>query len=157
SPNPLAYEAGSYSSLSFRSYTYQNDYPQTVKDILGDQLPNRNYYLYQGAGSTPEQQEYYRRSLFLSSFINDPYDTLTGRGDQAYRAAWSDQPPLEINLEGGTWKSLNTTLYLTQLDIQPPPPAGEVVISSDQFTWTVGDQTTVTDAAPIGMSFQSGD
>jgi hypothetical protein len=82
---------------------------------------------------------------------------LTGRGDQVYLAAWSNQAPVGIDVQGGSWKSLDTTLYLTQLDLQSTPPTGEVLISSDQFTWTVQSQTTVSDAVPLGMTLQSGD
>lgn len=154
---PLAFEPGVFRSIYFRSYNYQNAYPQTVKDILGDQLADRDYYFYPGATISREQQEFYRRRLFLASFISDPYNILTGRGNHAYLAAWSDQTPLGIELEGGTWKSLDSTLYLVQLEVEITPPTGQITISSDQFTWMVQNQATLDAAAPVEIALQPGD
>ncbi len=157
SPSPLAFEVGGFRSVYFRVYSRQNTTTQTIADIMGDQLDDRKNYFYQGIGSTTEEQEIYRRRLFLSSFIDDPYNVLTGRGDQVYLAGWSSQAPLGVDLQGGNWKSLDTTLYLTQLAGQVTRPAGEALISSDQFTWMVQSPTTVSDAAPLGMTLQPGD
>jgi hypothetical protein len=160
SPVPMAFAPSVYTQLySSRSYSYQNSVSQTLRDILGDRsitAPQR-YYYQQQFDDTPQGQEAYRRRLFLTSFINDPYNTLTGRGNRAYLAAWADGSPLELKLDGGSWKSLSTALYLAQIDVKFTPPTGEVLVSADQFTWTVRQRSGLSDIGPIDMSLQPGD
>ena len=156
SPSPMSYAPGAFISVYYRPLS-QLDVSQSIKDILGDQITDQRGYYLRTVGTTAEEQELYRRRIFLSSFISDPYDVLTGRGNKAYLAAWTDVAPLAVTLEGANWKSLDTTLYLVELDVQQTRPSKEVLISSDQFTWIVRNRNSVTDLAPIGMALQSGD
>ena len=89
--------------------------------------------------------------------MSDPYDVLTGRGNRAYLAAWTDVAPLAVTLEGANWKSLDTTLYLVELDVTLTQPSEEVLIAADQFTWIVKDRNSVTDLAPVALTLQPGD
>jgi hypothetical protein len=157
SPSPMAHAPGTFTSVYYRSFGYQSNVTQSVQDILGSQFadPRGNYP--RSAGSTEEEQEFYRRRMFLSSFMSDPYDVLTGRGNRAYLAAWVDAAPLGVTLEGANWKSLDTTLYLVELDVTLTPTSEEVLIASDQFTWIVKDRNSVTDLAPVALTLQPGD
>jgi hypothetical protein len=157
SPAPMSFAPGTFISVYYRSYSPQLDVSQSIKDILGDQLADQRGNYPRTMGSTAAEQEFYRRRIFLSSFISDPYQVLTGRGDKAYLAAWTDVAPLDVSLEGANWKSLDTTLYLVELDVKPTPTTKEVLVSSDQFTWIVRSRNSVTDLAPMGMTLQSGD
>jgi hypothetical protein len=156
SPAPLAYVGGGFTSVFSRSYSFRNEIALNVRDILGDQLDNSNLYF--ECGSTEaDQQERCRRRLFLSALMDDPFNVLTGRGNQAYLAAWTSESPLGIELEGSSWNALDTTLYLAQIDINQTQPAGEVHITADQFSWFVPERNTLNDVAPLDMALQSGD
>jgi len=157
SPAPMAYAPGAFVSVYYRSYRYQINAPQTIQDILGDQFTDQRGFYPRTVGESTEEQEAYRRRMFLSSFINDPYDVITGRGNRAYLAAWADTSPLGVTLEGANWKSLDTTLYLIALEVELTPPTREVLVSSDQFTWIVQDRNSVTDLGPVGIALQPGD
>lgn len=157
SPSPLSYDTTGFTSVYFRSSRYQNNVPQTVKDILGEQLDDRRSYYPPAFGASTGDQETYRRQLFLASFIQDSYNILTGRGDHAYLVGWTNQSPLGVTLDGGSWKSLDTSLYLVQLAVDFTPPAGEVLVSSDQFTWMVQTRSMFNDVAPVDLVFQPGD
>lgn len=155
-PTSLAYAPGGLIPLLPRSYVYRSSVPQTIADIL--QTSGNDYSFYsRGAGDTPQQQEAYRRRVFLSSFISDPYNVTSGRGNRAYLAAWADQSPLDLELDGSAWTTLDTTLYLIQLAVDIEQPAGEVLITSDQFTWTIENGGAQNVAAPFSMSLDSGD
>jgi hypothetical protein len=158
SPTPMAYPSGEFSSIYYRSsYYYQNFIDQSIKDVMGERLLNvRNFFIQTDVGAA-QQQETYRRQMFLTSVISDPYEVLTGRGDGAYLAGWTNASPLDVSLEGGNWKSLDTTLYIVELEVSVIPPAGQTVISPDRFTWFVRDHTGLTDVSPVNMTLQSGD
>jgi len=157
SPAPMAYASGTFVSVYSRSFAYQTNVPQNVRDILGNQFTDQRGFYPRTVGETTDEQEAYRRRLFLSSFISDPYDVLTGRGNGAYLAAWADTAPLGVTLEGANWKSLDTTLYLVELAVEFTPPSREVRVSSDQFTWIVRDRNSVTDLGPVALTLQPGD
>jgi hypothetical protein len=108
-------------------------------------------------GNTPAEQETYRRLLLLQAVVSDAYNVLTGRGNHAYLAAWGDNAPLEMNLEGASWKSLDSTLYLIQLDVNLTPPGRDVLVTADQFTWTVRQRSTLNDIGPLDISLQPND
>lgn len=154
-PAPLAYAPGGFVPLLSRSYSYRNSIPRTLADIL--QTSTSDWLYSRSAGDTPQSQEAYRRRVFLSSFINDPYNVTSGRGSRAYLAAWVNQSPLTMELEGTPWSSLDTTLYLVELDVDIEKPAGEVLISADQFTWTMANATGPELVAPFSIGLQPGD
>lgn len=156
-PAPLAYAPGGYASY-YRYSTYLSRISQNIQDVLGLAFDAQNYYTYyQPVNSSPAEQETYRRRLFLSSFMNDSYNVLTGRGNHAYLAGWTSISPLDIALTDATWKTLDTTLYLIQLDVEIVPPTGEVLVSADQFTWMVESNSNQGDIAPMEIALQPGD
>ncbi|MBZ0279855.1 MAG: hypothetical protein K8L97_03885 [Anaerolineae bacterium] len=158
SPAPLAYAPGGFVSTYYRSPSYLNRVGQNIKDILGDALTDRGYFSsYQPIGASVEEQENYRRRLFLYSFMQDPFSSLTGRGNGAYLVGWTDSSPLGIQLEGAAWRTLDTTLYLVHMAVDVTQPTEEVLVSAEQFTWMVPNRMTLTDAAPMEMGLQSGD
>lgn len=159
SPSPLAYAPGGFSSsFNYRPSSYLNRVGRNVKDILGDSLSDQGYFSsYQAVGDSVEQQENYRRRLFLYSFMQDPFSILTGRGNGAYLVAWTDASPLGFQLDGAASRTLDTTLYLVHMAVDVTPPSGEVLVSAEQFTWMVPNRTTLSDVAPIEMVLQPGD
>lgn len=158
SPSPLAYAEGAFTSVYQRSYSpyFDND-SRTVEDIMGDALDNRSNRAQRTLANNAEQQEITRRRSFLAALISEPYRLLTGRGNQAYLVGWTDIAPLGLTLEGGTWKSLDTTLHLVQLVVEVTLPTDETVVTSDQFTWFVQSRTALNDVGPLDISFSPND
>ena len=115
SASPLAYTSGDFNTFNSRLYSYYSDTSKSIEDILGGQLSVlNNYYSYRRLDGSVQQQEFYRRTLFLSGLIDEPYKQLTGRGNHAYLAAWTNKAPTNTTVEGGTIKSLDSTLLLIQ-------------------------------------------
>ncbi len=158
SASPLAYTSGDYNTFSNRLYSYYSDTSQSIEDILGGQLSVlRNYYSYRNLNGTVEQQEFYRRTLFLLGLIDEPYKQLTGRANHAYLAAWTSKAPIDTTVEGGSLKTLDSTLFLIQLDVQATQPKGATLITSDQFTWFTQSRTSLADVGPLNIAFNPGD
>jgi hypothetical protein len=156
-PSSIASAAGAFTSVFSRTYQYQVGANQTVKDVMGENLfQGRSYFSLPGTAS-PEQQEFYRRQVFLSSFVYEPYEDATGRGDAAYLAAWTDHVPLDMTLEGANWKSVDTTLYLIQLEVEHIVPTQLTRIAPDRYTWFVAERAGLTDVGPGTLSLQPGD
>lgn len=154
-PAPMAYAPGMLVRSALRGFGFQSAPPATLRDILDVALSDRA--LLRFTGGTAADQEAYRRRLFLASFINDPFNQTTGRGDRAFLAAWSDGAPLDFELDGGAWSTMDTTLMLVELAVETPTPAGEVWVTGDRFTWTVETLTGLSDYAPFGLALQPGD
>ncbi|MEZ4667189.1 MAG: hypothetical protein R3E39_04600 [Anaerolineae bacterium] len=158
SPAPLAYAEGTFRSIYQRSYSsFLYDDSQSVRDIMGTPLDNRGNPILRTSVDNATLQELTRRHSFLSSLMNEPYGILTGRGNQVYLAGWSDKALLDLTLDGGTWKSLDTTLHIIQLAVKTELPKGETVITADQFTWFVQDRTSLNDIGPLDMIFNPED
>lgn len=155
-PARLAFAPGGFVPLMSRSYSFRSTIPQTLTDIL-QTTATEWLYSSRSAGDTAQAQETYRRRVFLSSFINDPYNITSGRGSHAYLAAWANQAPLTIELDDTAWSSLDSTLYLVQLDVDIEKPAGEVLITADQFTWTMANASGTELVAPFSIGLEPGD
>jgi hypothetical protein len=158
SASPLAYTYGIDSNFYSQSFSYYNGASKSIEDILGGQLSIlNNYYTFRNLNGSVEQQEFYRRSLFLSGVIDEPYRQLTGRGNHAYLTAWTNQAPLDTIVEGSTLKTLDTTLLIVQLDVQTTPPKGSTVVTSDQFTWFAQSRSSLVDVGPVNITLNQGD
>ncbi len=158
SPSPLAYTSGDYNTFNSRLYSYYSSTSKSIEDILGGQLSVlNNYYAYRKLDGSIEQEEFYRRTLFLSGLIDEPYKRLTGRGNHAYLTAWTDKAPLDTTVEGSTIKTLDTTLMLIQLNVKTTIPQGATVITADQFTWFAQSRSSLADIGPLDIAFNPGD
>lgn len=155
SPVPLAYVNTGFSTFSRRTFSFSSsNTQQTINDILDEQLTDQVDLYNRGGNPSPEEQEALRRMFFLNSFVDDAYGLMTGRGNHVYLAGWTTSPVQVINLEGATWRALDTTLYLAQLDVEVPSTSEVVTITSDQFTWFTQNRTTLTDLAPVDLNLQ---
>jgi len=158
SPSPLAYTFGDSNSFNGRFYSYYSDTSKSIEDILGGQLSIlNNSYSYRKLDGSIEQQEFFRRTMFLIGLIDEPYKELTGRGNHAYLTGWTDKAPLDTTVEGSTLKTIDTTLMLIQLDVKDTVPQGNTVITADQFTWFAQSRSSLADVGPIDISFNPGD
>jgi hypothetical protein len=128
---------------------------QSVIDILGTDNYNNNIARIPG-NDTLTQQVNRRRQYFLSSFVDDFYNS-SGRGDHVYVAGWASDTPLPTDVSGANWNTQDTTLYLMELESQRAPSTGSVTVSPDQFTWVVTDYTGLSDVSPVDLQLQPGE
>ena len=75
----------------------------------------------------------------------------------AYLVAWTNKAPIETTVEGGSLKTLDSTLLLIQLDVKTTQPTGATVITADQFTWFAQSRSSLADVGPLDISFGPGD
>ncbi len=152
-PSPAMRALTGVLSITSRTGLYTNK--QTVQDIMSMDTLNGSFSRLI-LNASPEQQSILRQQLFLSSFIDDAYGT-TGRGDAVYLAAWTDESPLNLAVEGANWNAQDTTLYLVEIGTTLDQPSGRVTISPDQFTWVVREYFGMGDIAPIALAMQPGE
>lgn len=136
-PSPLEYEVGIFTNIypryRFNYNQQQISEEQSAIDVLGQDNYSNQFYTF-GTEATTRQQELYRRQVFLNTFMIDQYNTLA-RGNRVYLAAWSDFAPTEEIVEGASWRSIDTTLYLVELDVELIKSNEPVTVSAGQFTW----------------------
>ncbi len=158
SASPLAYTSGDYSTFSTRLYNYYSDTSKSVEDILGGDISIlRNGFVYRKQDGSIEQQEFFRRTAFLTGLIDEPYKQLTGRGNHAYLTAWTNKAPVNTSVDGGNLKTIDSTLMVIQLDVETTPPKGSTVITADQFTWFAQSRTALAEVGPLDVNLSPGD
>jgi hypothetical protein len=158
SASPLAYTSGDYSTFSTRLYNYYSDTSKSVEDILGGDISIlRNGFTYRKQEGSIEQQEFFRRTAFLTGLIDEPYKQLTGRGNHAYLTAWTNKAPINTSVDGGNLKTIDSTLMVIQLDVETTAPTGSTVITADQFTWFAQSRTALAEVGPLDVNLSPGD
>jgi len=148
-PAPVLYHASSFGTLINNSLAARLATEQSVVDLLGSERFNTNISS-PFIDDSPENLENRRRQLFLSSFIRDPYGA-SGRGSGVYLAGWTEASPLESELTGADWRSQDTTLYIIQLETERITDDEPVLISADQFGWTLQSSTGLGEFSPFDM------
>jgi hypothetical protein len=150
-PNPFA----TVSSFGFRRGTgsYESESIRSAVDILGAD----NYKTFDFSVSFKDDdatQEIRRRQAFLDSFMVDQFSS-TARGNHVYLAGWVDSVPTTEEVEGAGFKTVDTTLYIIELEVERQLIGEDTLITGDQFTWISRERTGVSDIGPINMSFPS--
>ena len=115
----------------------------TSRDILS--VPDDFFYQ---AVMTERDRELRRRQALLNALIHDLHATA-GRGNHVYLAAWSKQAPLDIELIGAEYTTIDSTLYLFQLPTAIDAPDGAVAINPHQMSWALSEASTRHDLAPV--------
>mgnify|MGYP002713082289 CR=1 FL=1 len=139
----LAYITGGVPRASRpTSFTYDN-----VAAIL--RFSSVNARVNYGLELEDESDEYRRRRAFLWSFVVDQYGS-TGRGNSVYLVGWADESPYRETVPGETTGTIDTTLYIIELDVQLDIPRRvAAVVTEDQFSWV---SISRTDAPNIGIT-----
>lgn len=127
----------------------------TIREIVGENQFSVPVY-YGLAGAYLDQtltQEQTRRQLFLSNFILDQF-AATGRGDAVYVIGWSQLAPTTENIGNTAWRSVDTTVYIAELNVNRQPQAGQITtVHPDEFTWlTIADEGA-TNSTPNTISY----
>ncbi|NJO84025.1 MAG: hypothetical protein HC828_15385 [Blastochloris sp.] len=143
-------------NLSFRSTFNVNTARQSAIDIIGPEAFTANNFI-GPLSDDPAEQEARRRQFFVTSLVEDAYES-TGRGDNIYLAGWANQSPLvETTLEGANWNAQDTALYLIELEVEHERPVEEVVIVPERFTWMVREYQGLGAISPVQLSMQQGE
>jgi hypothetical protein len=140
-PNPFA----TVSSFGFRRGTgsYESESIRSAVDILGAD----NYKTFDFSVSFKDDdatQEIRRRQAFLDSFMVDQFSS-TARGNHVYLAGWVDSVPTTEEVEGAGFKTVDTTLYIIELEVERQLIGEDTLITGDQFTWISRERTGVSD------------
>jgi hypothetical protein len=126
---------------------------QTLSEIVGPERFRSALYfgLPMQAGGMDQAEQ--RKQTFLANFMIDQY-SATARGDQIYLIGWTDTAPFDEEVSGASWRAVDTTLYITQLEANLETAAGERArISPDQFTWTLIEDEAATNSTPNMISY----
>ena len=128
-PNPLEARAAppDAGNLSFSSGGINT----TVRAIQGERyLRSRAFINAMGA----EERQATREQSFLASFAQDFFRS-TSRGGKLYLVGWSDAWPRDLEIRGAAWSSIDTTLYIIELEVETRKPRATVTLPSGHFSW----------------------
>jgi len=92
-----------------------------------------------------------REQAFLASFMQDQFDS-TARGTKAYLVGWHDEWERDLEVTGANWTSVDTTLYIIELDVEIDHPAETVSITSEYFSWMSIERLNVTESGTDGLT-----
>ncbi len=85
-----------------------------------------------------------REQAFLASFMVDQFSS-TARGSGLYLLGWGDEWARDLTIEGAGWSSIDTTLYVIELDVDIKLPRGRATLTSEYFSWMTLDRLGITD------------
>jgi hypothetical protein len=132
---------------------FSNVATTTVRQIMsstGSRLSQR------GIDNSFERQEYVRREQFLNSIAFDT-DPTGGRGTDVYIAGWTDNSPLNVDLNGASFITEDTTLYVYRLPVTLANVGDLVELGGGLLTWTTTDRSSRRDVAPYFLQLQPGE
>ncbi len=127
------------------TYPYYNYYDTTMEEIIG----SSSYY---------DDINTHRRYLLLGAAL-DVYSTGNGRGAGLYLSGWSDESPIDINLENQPTKAQDTTLYLISLTPTINLVGETLKLPPGLFFWSVFDPSSASnsDISPYGGYLYTGE
>jgi hypothetical protein len=113
------------------------NYDSTIDDILG----NNQYY---------NDREQFRRYSLLSSII----DTYNGsvRGNGVYLIGWNNQSPLAVSLANRNAQTLDSSLYLINLQPKLNLSTGTLAIPPGLMTWVSLDPSPSVTPSPYDLN-----
>jgi hypothetical protein len=151
-------KSGYYASTTYSGPYTGGVYSQnrTIQDIMGKNYSNlyRQYAL--GYGDTPEQQEWRRRQALLEAVVANS-EPNGGRGTNVYIAGWSGTSPIKVGLQGASFTTEDTTLYMYRLPVEIVASSDDVEVPPSLLTWTSTDASTRRDAIPYSLNVQPGE
>ena len=149
-PNPLeAHIARKLTGLAPFSGSGRNI---TIKHLQGGRYLRTRSFM--NAETRPERQAA-REQAFLASFMVDQFGS-SARGSGLYLLGWSDEWPRDLHIGGAGWSSIDTTLYIIELDVAIALPAQRVTLTTENFSWMTLDRHGVIDNGTDGFSLFEG-
>ena len=128
-PNPLeTYISPLASSISPFAGTERNI---SMKQIQGERFLRTRAFL--GAQSVKDRQAA-REQSFLASFMMDQFSS-TARGTGLYLVGWTDRWQRDLQISGAEWSSIDSSLYVIELDVEIQLPREKATLHSEHFSW----------------------
>ena len=149
-PNPLELHVSSRgASLSPFSGSKHN---MSLKNLQGDRFMRNRSFL--NAESTADRQAA-REQAFLASFMLDQFQS-SARGSGLYLLGWSDEWQRDLTISGAGWSSIDTSLYVIELDVDIKLPSQRATLTSENFSWLSIDRQGITDNGTEDFSLYEG-
>lgn len=138
-PNLLEYVVSPLTS-GFSPFT-RGEGSLSISAIQGERYLRSRAFL--EAASVPQKQAA-REQAFLASFMLDQFNS-TARGQKAYLVGWRDEWARDLEITGAGWTSVDTTLYIIELDVDVVQPSETVTLTSENFTWMTLERVGITE------------
>ncbi|MCY3779322.1 MAG: hypothetical protein OXG78_03350 [Chloroflexi bacterium] len=149
-PNPLELRLSAIgSSLSPFSGSSHN---MSIKHVQGERYMRSRGFL--RAESTADRQAA-REQAFLASFMLDQFQSVA-RGTRLFLAGWSDAWGRDLTISGAGWSSIDTSLYIIELDVEIELPRERATLTSEHFSWITLDRQGITDNGTDNFSLFEG-
>jgi hypothetical protein len=113
----------------------------TLRDLQGERFLRTRAFL--EVQSVTEKQ-FAREQAFLASFLIDQFDT-SARGTKLYLVGWADEWSRDIDFAGANWNSVDTTLYVIEIDVEVEHPQETVHLSTEYYTWMTLNRNGITE------------
>ena len=124
----------------------------SIRDLQDDRYLRTRSFL--RAESVAERQAA-REQAFLASFMVDQFRS-SARGARLYLVGWSDAWPRDLEISGAGWSSIDTTLYIIELDVDIELPRGSATLPTEYFSWLTLERQGVTDNGTDNFSLFEG-
>ncbi len=125
---------------------------RSIRHLQGNRYLRTRAFL--NAESIDERQAA-REQSFLASFMIDHFGS-SARGTGLYLVGWSDRWPRDLDISGASWSSVDTTLYIIELDVELALPRGTVTLPSEYFSWMTLEREGLTDNGTDSFSLFEG-
>lgn len=129
------------SGLLAQPYYPPGSFDSTIDDILG----SGNYY---------ENREQYRRFQLLSSVIDSSTGSIRDAG--IYLVGWTDASPLDVEVVGRSFNTVDKTLYFVNLRPSLQLSEGVVAIPPGMMTWISLSPNQSVGGTPYNLSLYQG-
>ncbi len=138
-PNPLEYHLSPISTgiSPFAS----GESGATLRDFQGERFLRSRAFL---EVQTIPQKQAAREQAFLASFMVDQFDA-TARGTKLYLLGWHDEWERDIEFTGANWSSVDTALYIIELDVTVELPQETVNLTTEYYTWMTLNRNGITE------------
>ena len=128
-PNPLeTYVSSLATSISPYSGTERNI---SMKQIQGERFLRTRAFL---RAQSARDRQAAREQSFLASFLVDQFSS-TARGTGLYLVGWTDRWQRDLQISGAEWSSIDTSLYVIELDVEIQLPREKTTLHSEHFSW----------------------
>lgn len=129
-----------------------SNHNMSIKHVQGGRYMRSRSFL--NAESTADRQAA-REQAFLASFMLDQFRSAA-RGSRLFLAGWSDAWQRDLTISGAGWSSIDTSLYIIELDIDIQLPRERATLTSEHFSWLTLDRQGITSNGTDNFSLFEG-
>ena len=137
-PNPLELQVAAVIAQSPFSGSGRN---RSIRDVQGERYLRTRAFL---RAESPSERQMAREQSFLASFMVDQFNS-DARGSGLYLVGWSDEWERDLEIIGAGWSSIDSTLYVIELDVDIKLPTETATLTSEFFSWMTIDRKGLID------------